>query len=136
MNKILFLSLILILNTNQKSDLNSEALLYVEEPENYEANDDKKQENLIKLVNEYIDKENWDQEKEINKDEFSKMFQYIIQKSALKQDNAGILARFAEKTMNEYGEPIIVKNLQQYFNLKNLRKIYLLLFNPEINTDL
>ena len=136
MNKILFLSLILILNTNQKSDLNSEALLYVEEPENYEANDDKKQENLIKLVNEYIDKENWDQEKEINKDEFSKMFQYIIQKSALKQDNAGILARFAEKTMNEYGEPIFVKNLQQYFNLKNLRKIYLLLFNPEINTDL
>ena len=136
MNQILFLILLLILNTNEDSDLNNEAQLKFDDPDIYEPNEAKKQEKLTSLVNKYIEKQKWDKEKEINKNEFSKMFENIIQKSALKQDSLSLLQRFTEKAMNEFGEPIIVKNLEKCFELKKLRKIYLLLFNPELNTDL
>ena len=88
-----------------------------------------------KIQNEEIDSEN-DEEEQIDKETFTIMFIHIIQKSPLKQRITNILNRFAEKTINKYGEPIIVKNLHNYFNLDVLEKIYLQLFNPKINTDL
>ena len=91
---------------------------------------------MINLVNIYIKEKKWDEEEQIDKETFTKMFIHIIQKSSLKQRNTNILNRFAEKTINKYGVPIIVKNLHNYFNLDVLEKIYLQLFNPKINTDL
>ena len=113
-----------------------EAKLEIDSSDDLEGNKIKDREKMLNLVNIYIKEKKWDEEEQIDKETFTIMFIHIIQKSPLKQRNTNILNRFAEKTINKYGEPIIVKNLHNYFNLDVLEKIYLQLFNPKINTDL
>ena len=120
----------------EQQNVKYEAKLEIDTSDDREGNKIKDREKMLNLVNIYIKEKKWDEEEQIDKETFSKMFIHIIQKSPLKQRNTNILNRFAEKTINKYGEPIIVKNLHNYFNLDVLEKIYLQLFNPKINTDL
>ena len=113
-----------------------EAKLEIDSSDDLEGNKIKDREKMLNLVNIYIKEKKWDEEEQIDKETFTIMFIHIIQKSPLKQRNTNILNRFAEKTINKYGVPIIVKKLHNYFNLDVLEKIYLQLFNPKINTDL
>ena len=102
----------------------------------YEMTEEKKQEKVQNLVNQYIQEQKWILEKEIDKEEFIKMFNYIIQRSALKQGNPETLKKFADKAVEHFGDYIKVKNLDQCFELPKLRKIYLQLYNIKPNTDL
>ena len=102
----------------------------------YEMTEEKKQEKVQNLVNQYIQEQKWILEKEIDKEEFIKMFNYIIQRSALKQGNPETLKKFADKAVEHFGDSIKVKNLVQCFELPKLRKIYLQLYNIKPNTDL
>ena len=64
------------------------------------------------------------------------MFVDIIQKSPLKQTFEETAKRLAENTIKKHEGPILVKNLDQYFNFEELSKTYLELFNPQQTTDL
>ena len=108
----------------------------VELSESYSNQHMKQNEKFLNSVKEYIQEKKWEPEKELNQEEFKTMFNKLIQNSFLKQGNENKLKRFAENTIKKYGEPIIVKNLEKYFELNELRKIYLDLYNSRIITDL
>ena len=133
-----FLLLVLIINkeVHCQYEAKIETVLEFDDSDDYEGNKLKNKEKMKNLVNAYIQEQKWEEEKQIDKESFIKMFKEVIQKSSLNQRSNNTLARFAEKTINKFGEPIIVKNLQKYFNIDDLQKIYLELFKPKVNTDL
>ena len=143
---ILFFFIILILKISQENndeeivehkiglDLSNEDIDV--EGNDYEDYLRKRDEKMKSLVNEYILQKKWNQEQQINRKEFIDMFHIVIQKSPIKQGNTKVLNKFALKTIQKYGEPIYVKNLQQYYNLKGLNNIYIELFSPDVNSDL
>ena len=143
---ILFFFIILILKISQENndeeivehkiglDLSNEDIDV--EGNNYEDYLRKRDEKMKSLVNEYILQKKWNQEQQIDRKAFIDMFHIVIQKSPLKQGNTKVLNKFALKTIQKYGEPIYVKNLQQYYNLKGLNNIYIELFSPDVNSDL
>ena len=90
---------------------------------------------MKELLSEYIEDQNWEQEKIIDKDTFMKMFINLIQRGALRQGNTGILKKLADKVIEKHGEPIIVKNLEKYFNIEELTLTYTKLLSP-MNADL
>ncbi len=134
---LLFLNLfIYISSTDIKlgSGKSFEERLKEEDLDKYEADhsmEDKRKE----LLSEYIEDQNWEQEKIIDKDTFMKMFINLIQRGALRQGNTGILKKLADKVIEKHGEPIIVKNLEKYFNIEELTLTYTKLLSP-INADL
>ena len=131
MEKYLYIFILLFTLEIVKSQVKIEQKLeYTERDENVDKN-----EQMKRLVKNYIQSKNWELEKEITIEEFKQMFTNVIQKSFLKQYHTEILTRFAENTIKRYGEPIIVKNLENYFEPNELQKIYLKLYNP-IDTDL
>ena len=131
MEKYLYIFILLFTLEIVKSQEKTEVKLeYMERDEITDKN-----EQMKRLVKDYIQSKKWELEKEITIDEFKKMFANVIQKSFLKQYHTEILTRFAENTIKRYGEPIIVKNLENYFEPNELQKIYLKLYNP-IDTDL
>ena len=130
---ILYLFLLLIIKTFQQQ-IPEKRSFKVEIDTSYDSDmtEEKKEEKIQNLVNKYIQEQKWILEKEIDKEEFIKMFKDIIQRSALKQKDTGILKRFAEKAIEHFGEHIIVKNLRQYFEIAKLRKIILELYNTDL----
>ena len=100
----------------------------------YEA-DHSMEDKMKELLSEYIEDQNWEQEKIIDKDTFMKMFINLIQRGALRQGNTGILKKLADKVIEKHGEPIIVKNLEKYFNIEELTLTYTKLLSP-MNADL
>ena len=131
MEKYLYIFILLFTLEIVKSQEKTEVKLeYMERDEITDKN-----EQMKRLVKNYIQSKNWELEKEITIEEFKQMFTNVIQKSFLKQYHTEILTRFAENTIKRYGEPIIVKNLENYFEPNELQKIYLKLYNP-IDTDL
>lgn len=134
---LLYLFLLLIITTFQeKTQETKTSKIELDSSNDYEMTEEEKQEKIQNLANAYIQEQKWIQEKEIDKEEFKKMFNYIIQRSALKQENPEILKKFADKAVKNFGETIIVKNLKHCFELRKLRKIYLQIFNAKISTDL
>ena len=143
---IVFFFILLILKISQenkdkevneqeiKFDVSNEEIIF--EGNDYEDYLRKRDEKMKSLVNEYILQQNWEQEQQIDREAFVKMFNIIIQKSPLKQSDTNILNKYALKTIQNYGEPIFVKNLHQYYDLKGLNNIYIQLFSPDVNSDL
>ena len=99
----------------------------------YEA--DHSMENQMKdLIKEYIQEQEWKPEEIIDKKTFEKMFVSLIQRGALRQGNSYLLKILADKILEKHGEPIFVKNLEQYFDIQELTLTYSRLLNR--NTDL
>ena len=143
MKKSTFLLLLLFLNlfiyissTDIKlgSGKSFEERLKEEDLDKYEA-DHSMEDKMKELLSEYIEDQNWEQEKIIDKDTFMKMFINLIQRGALRQGNTGILKKLADKVIEKHGEPIIVKNLEKYFNIEELTLTYTKLLSP-MNADL
>ena len=134
---LLFLNLfIYISSTDIKlgSGKSFEERLKEEDLDKYEA-DHSMEDKMKELISEYIEDQNWEQEKIIDKDTFMKMFINLIQRGALRQGNTGILKKLADKVIEKHGEPIIVKNLEKYFNIEELTLTYTKLLSP-MNADL
>lgn len=104
--------------------------------ENYDMTPEQKQEKITKLLSNYIQSKKWEPEKQLTNELFTEMFMDIIQKSPLKQNFEETAKRLAENTIKKHEGPILVKNLDQYFNFEELSKTYLELFNPQETTDL
>ena len=134
---LLFLNLfIYISSTDIKlgSGKSFEERLKEEDLDKYEA-DHSMEDKMKELLSEYIEDQNWEQEKIIDKDTFMKMFINLIQRGALRQGNTGILKKLADTVIEKHGEPIIVKNLEKYFNIEELTLTYTKLLSP-MNADL
>ena len=91
---------------------------------------------LKEIIKEYVQGQNWKQDQQLDKETFKKMFVYLIQKGALKQGSSALLKKLADKILEKHGEPIIVKNLDKYFNIQELTLTYTRLLNPGKTTDL
>ena len=91
---------------------------------------------LKEIIKEYVQEQNWKQDQQLNKETFKKMFVYLIQKGALKQGSSALLKKLADKILEKHGEPIIVKNLDKYFNIQELTLTYTRLLNPGKTSDL
>ena len=87
-------------------------------------------------IKEYIQEKKWNPEEQIDKETFKKMFVYLIQKGALKQGSSSLLKKLADKILEKHGEPILVKNLEKYFDIEELTLTYTRLLNPGKSTDL
>ena len=110
-----------------------EERLKEEDLESYEA--DHSMENRMKeLIQEYVQDQEWSPDKQLEKEVFKKMFVNLIQRGALRTGNSEILKRLADKILEKHGEPIIVKNLEKYFNIEELTLTYSKLLTP--NSDL
>ena len=110
-----------------------EERLKEEDLESYEA--DHSMENKMKeLIQEYVQDQEWTPDKQLEKEVFKKMFVNLIQRGALRTGNSEILKRLADKILEKHGEPIIVKNLEKYFNIEELTLTYSKLLTP--NSDL
>ena len=96
---------------------------------NYE--EDHSMDDLIqKLVKEYVEDRKWKPEQQIDKEAFVKMFVYLIQRGALRQGSSAVLKKLADKILQNHGEPIIVKNLNNYFNIREITLGYTQILNP------
>ena len=143
-----FLHLILIFETSCEDtklgsgNLGSEKLysgktleerLKEEDLDSYEA-DHSMEVQMKGLIEEYVQENEWTPDQQIDAANFKKMFVTLIQRGALRQGNTDILKALADKILEKHGEPIIVKNLAQYFNIEELTLTYSKLLTP--NTDL
>ena len=96
---------------------------------------DNSMENQMKeLIKEYIQDNEWTPEQQIDAKNFKKMFVNLIQRGGLRQSNTDILKALADKIVEKHGEPILVKNLENYFNIEELTLTYSKLLSP--NSDL
>ena len=86
------------------------------------------------LIKEYVQDQEWKPDEKIDKETFQKMFLSLIQRGALRQGNGAILKKLADKILEKHGEPIIVKNLEKYFDIQELTLTYSRLLSP--NSDL
>ena len=86
------------------------------------------------LIKEYVQDQEWKPDEKIDKETFQKMFVSLIQRGALRQGNGAILKKLADKILEKHGEPIIVKNLEKYFDIQELTLTYSRLLSP--NSDL
>ena len=91
---------------------------------------------LKEIIKEYVQEQNWKQDQQLDKETFKKIFVYLIQKGALKQGSSALLKKLADKILEKHGEPIIVKNLDKYFNIQELTLTYTRLLNPGKTSDL
>ena len=91
---------------------------------------------LKEIIKEYVQEQNWNQDQQLDKETFKKMFVYLIQKGALKQGSSALLKKLADKILEKHGEPIIVKDLDKYFNIQELTLTYTRLLNPGKTSDL
>jgi len=82
------------------------------------------------LINEYIQEQEWKPDEEIDKEAFKKMFVNLIQRGALKQGNGESLKKLADKILEKHEGPILVKNLEKYFDIRELTLTYSKMFSP------
>ena len=110
-----------------------EERLKEEDLDSYE--EDHTMDNQMKdLIKEYVQDQEWKSDEIIDKETFQKMFVSLIQRGALRQGNGAILKKLADKILEKHGEPIIVKNLEKYFDIQELTLTYSRLLSP--NSDL
>ena len=110
-----------------------EERLKEEDLDSYE--EDHTMDNQMKdLIKEYVQDQEWKPNEKIDKETFQKMFVSLIQRGALRQGNGAILKKLADKILEKHGEPVIVKNLEKYFDIQELTLTYSRLLSP--NSDL
>ena len=110
-----------------------EERLKEEDLDSYEP-DHSMEDQMKELIKEYIQDNEWTPEQQIDAKNFKKMFVNLIQRGALRQSNTDILKALADKILEKHGEPILVKNLEKYFNIEELTLTYSKLLSP--NSDL
>ena len=141
MKKLIFLLIFLNLNLYifcQNVKLGKTVVEKLEEDEDLNSyeEDHSMSDRMKEIIKEYIQEQKWNQEQQLDKETFKKMFVYLIQKGALKQGSSAILKKLADKIIEKHGEPIIVKNLVQYFDIQELTLAYTRLLNPGKTSDL
>ena len=92
------------------------------------------EEQMKELIKEFVQDNDWKPDQQIDAQTFKKMFVNLIQRGALRHGNSQILRKLSDKILEKHGEPIIVKNLEQYFNIEELTLTYSKLLTP--NSDL
>ena len=92
------------------------------------------EEQMKELIKEFVQDNDWKPDQQIDAQTFKKMFVNLIQRGALRHGNSEILRKLSDKIIEKHGEPIIVKNLEQYFNIEELTLTYSKLLTP--NSDL
>ena len=92
------------------------------------------EEQMKELIKEFVQDNDWKPDQQIDAHTFKKMFVNLIQRGALRHGNSEILRKLSDKILEKHGEPIIVKNLEQYFNIEELTLTYSKLLTP--NSDL
>ena len=92
------------------------------------------EEQMKELIKEFVQDNDWKPDQQIDAQAFKKMFVNLIQRGALRHGNSEILRKLSDKILEKHGEPIIVKNLEQYFNIEELTLTYSKLLTP--NSDL
>ena len=92
------------------------------------------EEQMKELIKEFVQDNDWKPDQQIDAQTFKKMFVNLIQRGALRHGNSEILRKLSDKILEKHGEPIIVKNLEQYFNIEELTLTYSKLLTP--NSDL
>ena len=112
-----------------------EKLVEDDDLNNYEE-DHSMEDKMKEELKGYIQEQKWSPEHQIEKETFKKMFVYLIQKGALKQGSSSLLKKLADKIIEKHGEPILVKNLEKYFNIQELTLTYTSLLHPGKTTDL
>ena len=110
-----------------------EERLKEEDLDSYEP-DHSMEDQMKELIKEYAQDNEWTPEQQIDAKNFKKMFVNLIQRGALRQSNTDILKALADKILEKHGEPILVKNLEKYFNIEELTLTYSKLLSP--NSDL
>ena len=106
-----------------------EERLKQEDLEGYEE-DHSMEQQMKDLINEYIQEQEWKPDEEIDKEAFKKMFVNLIQRGALKQGNGESLKKLADKILEKHEGPILVKNLEKYFDIRELTLTYSKMFSP------
>ena len=88
------------------------------------------EEQMKELIKEFVQDNDWKPDQQIDAQTFKKMFVNLIQRGALRHGNSEILRKLSDKILEKHGEPIIVKNLEQYFNIEELTLTYSKLLTP------
>ena len=134
---LIFLNIILELSCqNVKLGKTIEQKLEEDDDLNTYEEDHSMADRMKEMINEYIQEQKWNPEQQLDKEVFKKMFVYLIQKGALKQGSSSLLKKLADKIIEKHGEPIIVKNLDKYFDIQELTLAYTRLLNPGKTSDL
>ena len=132
-----FFLLIILLDISCSQLLGSgksfEEKLKEQDLDSYEP-DHSMEEQMKELIKEFVQDNDWKPDQQIDAQTFKKMFVNLIQRGALRHGNSEILRKLSDKILEKHGEPIIVKNLEQYFNIEELTLTYSKLLTP--NSDL
>ena len=89
---------------------------------------------LSKKVKEYLKKNNLNSSSILNLDEFIKMFIEVVSEDKNKPKQ--IFIEVAKKIVKKHGEPILIKNINNYFNLEEMTLLYSEILEEKKQTDL
>jgi len=89
---------------------------------------------LSKKVKEYLEKNNLTSTSILNLNEFIKMFIEIVSEDKNKPKQ--IFIEVAKKIVKKHGEPILIKNINNYFNLEEMTLLYSEILEENKQTDL
>ena len=89
---------------------------------------------LSKKVKEYLIKNNLSSSSKLNLDEFIKMFIEVVSEDKNKPKQ--IFIEVAKKIVKNHGEQILIKNINNYFNLEEMTLLYSEILEENKQTDL
>ena len=89
---------------------------------------------LSKKVKEYLIKNDLSSSSKLNLDEFIKMFIEVVSEDKNKPKQ--IFIEVAKKIVKNHGEPILIKNINNYFNLEEMTLLYSEILDENKQTDL
>jgi len=91
--------------------------------------------NLLKnKIKEYLEKNNLNSSSQLTLDEFIKMFIEVVSEDKNKPKK--IFTEMAKKIVKKNGEPILIKNINNYFNLEEMSILYTEFLSEKKQTDL
>ena len=129
-NKFLLLFLIFILFFHSSKSQNS-TIENENENEKILTSGDKL---LNKKIKEYLEKNNLNSTSKLTLDEFIKMFIEVVSEDKNKPKK--IFIEMAKKIVKKNGEPILIKNINNYFNLEEMTLLYSEILDEKKQTDL
>jgi hypothetical protein len=89
---------------------------------------------LSKKIKEYLKKNNLTSSSNLSLNEFIKMFIEVVSEDKNKPKQ--IFIEVAKKIVKNHGEPILIKNINNYFNLEEMTLLYSEILDENKQTDL
>ena len=136
---IIILIFFVVINSKEQIDLEeNEYSLKIEESNN-EINlneESMKLHKMKELINIYIESRHWNSNTILDKDTFTRMFIYVVNKSIFKKNNRDDLEILAERIFEKYGKPILIKNIKELFIIDELKTEFNKILNGKNNKDL